>query len=524
VDGGGQVGAAQPGSLRELEGGAGLGIAVTNPLDRPRAVCFPRGMKLRLSIMGCAVFFLGIAALTAAPRPNVLFMVADDLNTRLGCYGDARAISPNIDKLAKRGVRFERAYCQYPLCNPSRSSFLSGLRPDTTRVFENATHFRKAVPDAQTLPQTFQRAGYAVVRAGKLYHYGVPAQIGTDGFDDAPSWQRTINPSGRDKDEEASILNYTPKIGLGAALAWHATAGDGTDHTDGKIASEVITLLEQHAAQPEKPFFIGCGFFRPHVPCVASQKFFDLHPLEKFSLPKEPLEHLAKIPAISPVVTPANYGIPEPDLKQFLRAYYASVSQMDAQVGRVVDALDRLKLADKTIIVFLSDHGWLLGEHGGQWQKRSLFEESARVPLVIALPGNKANGQSSPRPVELVDLHPTLADLAGLPIHPTLEGKSLKPLLTNPQAAWDKPAFTQVTRNAEVSLAINVDPKKKSLMGRSVRTDRWCYIEWDEGRAGRELYDAQADPKQYRNLADEPQHATTVAEIKELLKRVAPTK
>lgn len=481
-------------------------------------------MKLRLPAVGCAVLFLGATTLPAAPKLNVLFLVADDLNTRLGCYGDAQAISPNIDKLAKRGVRFERAYCQYPLCNPSRSSFMSGLRPDTTRVFENVTHFRKAVPDAQTMPQTFQRAGYSVVRAGKLYHYGVPMQIGTDGFDDAPSWQRTINPAGRDKDEEKSILNYTPKIGLGAALAWHATAGDGTDHTDGKIAGEVIKLLEQHAAQPEKPFFIGCGFFRPHVPCVASQKFFDLHPLEKFSLPKEPLEHLAKIPAVSPLVKPPHYGVAEPDLKQFLRAYYASVSQMDAQVGRVVDALDRLKLADKTIIVFFSDHGWLLGEHGGQWQKRSLFEESARVPLVIALPGNKANGQTSRRPVELVDLHPTLADLAGLPIHPKLEGRSLKPLLANPQAPWDKPAFTQVTRNAEVSLTVGVDPKKKSLMGRSVRTDRWCYIEWDEGRAGVELYDAPADPKQYRNLADDPKHAKTVAEMKELLKRAAPAK
>ncbi|MBI5801305.1 MAG: sulfatase [Verrucomicrobia bacterium] len=455
----------------------------------------------------------------AAAKPNVLFLVADDLNTRLGCYGDPLAFSPNIDRLAKRGVRFERAYCQYPLCNPSRSSFMSGLRPDTTRVFENVTHFRKAVPGAQTLPQTFQLGGYSVVRAGKLYHYNVPAGIGTDGFDDAPSWQRAINPSGRDKAEESSLLNYTPKIGLGAALAWHATAGDGTDHTDGMVASEVIKLLEQHAAQPGKPFFIACGFFRPHVPCIASQKFFDLHPLDKFSLPTEPLAHLAKVPRVSPLVNPPNYGVAEPDLRKFLRAYYASVSQMDAQVGRVVDALERLRLAENTIIVFFSDHGWLLGEHGGQWQKRSLFEESARVPLVIVLPGSKSNGQTSRRPVELVDLHPTLAELAGLPVHPTLEGRSLKPLLANPQAAWDKPAFSQVTRNAEVSLTVGVDPKKKSLMGRSVRTDRWCYIEWDQGRAGVELYDAQADPKQYRNLADEPKQAATVAAMKKLLER-----
>jgi len=211
--------------------------------------------------------------------------------------------------------------------------------------------------------------------------------------------------------------------------------------------------------------------------------------------------------------------VAEPDIRQFLRAYYASVSQMDAQVGRVVDALDRLKLADTTLIIFFSDHGWLLGEHGGQWQKRSLFEESARVPLIIARPGNKVNGQTCRRPAELVDLHPTIADLAGLPIHPKLEGKSLKPLLANPQAAWDKPAFTQVTRNAEVSLTVGVDPTKKLLMGRSVRTDRWCYIEWDGGLAGVELYDAQADPKQYHNLAGDPKHAAAVTELKKLLER-----
>jgi len=485
-----------------------------NPSSRRR----PRILLL------CAIAILAVLTVVgfdcvaaSAAKPNVLWIVSDDLNTRLGCYGDPLAHSPNIDALAKRGVKFDRAYCQYPLCNPSRASFMTGLRPDTTRVLENVTHFRKAVPDAQSVGQTFQKAGYSVTRAGKLYHYGVPVQIGTDGFDDAPSWQRTINPKGRDKDEEADITNFTPKIGLGAALAWRETKGNGEDHTDGLIAGEVIKLLEQHAAQPGKPFFIGCGFFRPHVPVLASGNYFALHPPGRVRLPTEPQQHLAGIPTAALLVKPPSYGVPEDQLLVFLRAYYASVSLMDAQVGRVLAALDRLKLRDNTVIVFHSDHGWLLGEHGGQWQKRSLFEESARVPLIIASPGANANGRVCGRTVELIDLHPTVADLCGLPAPPKLEGRSLKPLLADTNAKWDKPAFTQVTRNAETSLTIKVNPAKKTFMGRSVRTERWRYTEWDEGREGTELYDHAADPREWNNLAKDPKHAKTVAEMKKLL-------
>ncbi|MBM3875708.1 MAG: sulfatase [Verrucomicrobia bacterium] len=485
-----------------------------NPLDPFRAPATLAGRAVLLLVL-----MLHVAPRTAAapPKPNVLWIVADDLNTRLGCYGDALAHSPNIDALARRGVKFDRAYCQYPLCNPSRASFMTGLRPDTTRVLENVTHFRKAVPDAQSVGQTFQHAGYRVTRVGKLYHYGVPAQIGTDGFDDAPSWQRTINPKGRDKDEEADLINFTPKIGLGAALAWRETQGNGEDHTDGLIATEVIKLLDQHAAQPDKPFFIGCGFFRPHVPVLASANYFALHAPGKVQLPREPKDHLAGIPPAALLVKPPSYGVPEEQLLVFLRAYYASVSLMDAQVGRVLAALDRLKLRDHTIVVFHSDHGWLLGEHGGQWQKRSLFEESARVPLILAAPGAKATGRACGRTVELVDLHPTVADLCRLPAPAKLEGRSLRPLLYDVNAPWDKPAFTQVTRNAETSLTVTVDPAKKTFMGRSVRTERWRYTEWDEGREGAELYDHAADPREWNNLAKDPKHAKTTEQMKKLL-------
>jgi arylsulfatase A-like enzyme len=287
---------------------------------------------------------------------------------------------------------------------------------------------------------------------------------------------------------------------LGASLCWLETEGDGSDHTDGKIADACIKLLEDHRAEP---FFIGCGFFRPHVPCVASKNFFDEYSLDKILLPKEPKEHFAGIPPIALTAKPANYGIDDEKLKVFTRAYYASMSLMDAQVGRVLAALDRLKLADNTVVVFISDHGWCLGEHG-QWQKMLLFEESAKVPMIIYDPAGKNHGKVCSRTVELVDLYPTLADLCGLPAPAGVDGSSVRPLLDDPQAEWDHAAFTQVSRG-------------KDRMGRSVRTEKWRYNEWQEGKAGVELYDEQADPHEYHNLAKDEAQAATVKSLKKLL-------
>jgi uncharacterized sulfatase len=450
------------------------------------------------------------AAEPAKQKLNVLFIVDDDLNNVLGCYGFPAARTPNVDRLAARGVRFDRAYCQFPLCNPSRSSFLTGLRPDGTRVYENATQFRKNIPDVQTLPQTFQKAGYYVARVGKLFHYGVPNQIGTDGLDDPPSWNGHVtNPRGRDKDEENMVVQYTGRKGqLGAALSFLAADGTDEEQTDGKIATATIRLLEEHK---DGPFFIACGFFRPHVPCVAPKKYFALHPRDAQKVPQEPADHLAAVPPVALAVKPAHYGLDEGKLKDFLQGYHAAKSFMDAQVGRLLDAVDRLGLADNTVVVFFSDHGWLLGEHG-QWQKMSLFEESARVPMVIYAPGAKGNGRASRRTVELVDLYPTLADLCGLPAPAGLDGKSLRPLLDDPQAAWDRPAYTQVTRAGGEG--------RGPIMGRSVRTERWRYTEWDDGRLGSELYDHGADAHEYKNLAADPRHAGVVQEMKRLLAAV----
>jgi arylsulfatase A-like enzyme len=272
--------------------------------------------------------------------------------------------------------------------------------------------------------------------------------------------------------------------------------GTDDEQTDGKVANETIKMLEAHK---DGPFFIGCGFYRPHVPDIATKPYFDLYPLEKVTLPVEPPEHIAAIPPIALTVKPLNYDLEPEKLRIFKRAYHAATSFVDAQFGRVMEAVQRLGLEDNTVIVVWSDHGWCLGEHG-QWQKMLLFEESAHVVLMIKAPRAEGNGTTCPRTVELLDLYPTLADLCGLTPPARLEGKSLRPLLRDPNASWDLPAFTQVTR-------------KGGVMGRSIRTEQWRYTEWDSGKKGKELYDQNADPHEYHNLAKDPQYAKTVAEL-----------
>ena len=462
-----------------------------------------------------AIVILGTVAATAQADPpgkmNVLFIVSDDLtNNALGCYGGPRA-TPNIDALAGRGVRFDRAYCQFPLCNPSRSSFLTGLRPDTERVYDNGTRFRAALPDAQSLPQTFREAGYTVARVGKLFHYNVPAQIGTDGLDDPLSWERALNPRGRDKDEEDLIFTLSPHAKgagrFGATLSWLAAEGADEEQTDGKIAAAVSRLLRENA---DHPFFLACGFFRPHSPYVAPKHYFDLHPVDKISLPTvSPGHHEAPPPAFAS-------GKREQDQmtddlrRQAIQAYRASASFMDAQVGIVLRTLHELKLDDKTIVVFLSDHGYHLGEHG-LWQKMSLFENSTRVPLIIVDP-RATRGRACSRTVELVDLHATLADLCGLKA-PKTDGTSLKPLLDDPARSWDLPAYTQVSRGP-----VGPNAKKGSgFMGRSIRTEKYRYTEWDDGKKGTQLYDYETDPDERANLVDEPRYAPVVKQLSALL-------
>ncbi len=487
-------------------------------------------MKLLLNCWGmlvCAAAF-GASLFAAEPaRMNVLHIVSDDLTARLGCYGDKLVQSPNIDKLAARGVRFDRAYCQFPLCNPSRASFMTGLRPDTTQVLENSTYFRNVLPDAVSIPQSFRKAGYFAARVGKLYHYGVPTQIGTDGLDDPPSWQQVVNPKGHDKDVEDRIFTLKKNAQgvpqFGGTLSWLADEGEDTAQTDGIGATEAIQLLEAHR---NEPFYLAVGFFRPHTPYVSPKKYFDLYPLASLTLATSPDNLRDLFPKLAlATIKPEEEAMTDDQRRQALQAYFAATTFMDAQVGRVLDALERLKLADKTVVVFHSDHGYHLGEKR-LWQKMSIFEESARVPLVISVPGNSANGQACKRTVELVDLHRTLTDLCGIAADSKTEGASLKPLVQNPQAAWSRPAYSQVTRGAVVATGAGAKAKqtkpRSPSMGRSVRTERWRYTEWDEGVEGAELYDHDADPREMKNLATDSAHAQTVAELKQLLMNPRP--
>ncbi|MBM3837069.1 MAG: sulfatase [Verrucomicrobia bacterium] len=463
------------------------------------------------ALLGINVIGALSPAAAAAPRqPNVLFIAVDDMNNDLGCYGHLMVKSPNIDRLARMGVKFDRAYCQFPLCSPSRSSLMTGLRPSQTRVFNLQYHFRTGLPDVVTLSQLFKNNGYFAARVGKIYHYGNPGQIGTSGLDDPPSWSQVINPAGRDKTViETNILNYTPKRGLGSAMCYLPDAeGRDEDHTDGKVALETIKLLEAHR---DKPFFIATGFYKPHTPYVAPKKYFDLYPLDSIKLPAIPADEQARAPkpALASNAPWPYFGVTEDQARECKRAYYATISFVDAQIGKVLEAMDRLQLWDNTIVVFWSDHGYHLGEHG-LWMKQSLFEESARVPLIIVAPGTKARGKTSPRVVEFVDLYPTLADLAELTPPANLAGASLRPLLNNPIRRWNRPAFTQVQRG--------------QFPGYSVRTERWRYIEWDDGAKGTQLYDHRTDPRELNNLAANPKYAKTVAEMKALIKRNWPVR
>lgn len=468
-----------------------------------------RSSHPRTLAVGAALLLFAGTALAGQPpqqRTNVLLIMADDLNNDLGTYGHPMVKTPNLDRLAARGVRFDRAYTQFPLCSPSRVSLLTGLRPDTTRVHDLVTNFRTHLPDVVTLPQLFRRNGYAVTRVGKIYHYGNPGQIGTSGLDDPASWDAVVNPRGIDKDEEPKLTNYTPARGLGSALAYYASPAPDEAHTDGKVAAETIALMEQHR---DKPFFIGAGFYRPHCPFIAPQKYFDMYPLDRIAAPPFQPAEMAQFPPPALFTTPPHWGLTEQQQRETIRAYYASISFLDANVGRLLDALDRLSLTDRTIVVFISDHGYHLGEQG-QWMKQTLFERSVRAPLIVAGPGVPARGRSSTRIVEFLDLYPTLADLAGLTPPAGLHGRSLRPLLKDPQAAWDRPAISQVRRG----------PAANPIMGYTVRTEKWRYTEWDEGRRGTELYDEENDPHERRNLAAESQHAKTVAELQRLLETV----
>ena len=423
--------------------------------------------------MPMVAFLWIILTNVACAKPNVLLIAVDDLNTDLGCYGHPLVHSPNVDRLAKRGVRFEKAYCQYPVCNPSRSSFMTGLYPEQTGVLSNAGNFRGKHPKLVALSQHFMKHGYFAARVGKIYHYGVPLQIGTDGEDDKVSWNEVVNPIGVDRTELDEVITIR-KGAYGGTLSWRILEGKDENHTDGKGALAAINLMEKnHPDKTGKPFFLAAGFYRPHTPYVAPTHHAKHYPLSKINPVLEKPDDRDDLPLTALHDRSNQRELTVEQKREIIQAYYASTTLMDACLDRVLNALDRLKLTENSIVVFISDHGYHLG-HKGLWQKSDLFEGSNRVPMIISVPGTKNADQSTSSLAELVDLYPTLSDLCDLPKPTHLKGQSLVKVLDEPEATVREAAFT-------VTILRKRMPGQKGrehLLGHTIRTKRYRYTEW----------------------------------------------
>ena len=452
----------------------------------------------------------GTASASSAPsdpwreKPNVLLIISDDLRDTVGCYGHPLAKTPNIDRLAARGVRFDRAFAQYPVCNPSRTSLLTGLRCEQTGVVGNTTFFRDALPDIVTLPQLLRQGGWTTHSFGKIYH---TANTGegqrTDWLDAGKSWDKAEASAPTAESREGDVRNLT-----GGKLPWcEVGAMDGPEENqpDAQTAAAAIRSLEELSASG-KPWMVAAGFHRPHDPFHSPRKYFDLYPKDSLTLYRDPEDMTAAPPLAIASPWKKNFDeFSDDDRRSFMQAYLAGVSFMDAQVGRLLDALARLKLADNTIIIFLGDHGYHLGERGW-WNKSTLFDRACRAPLLIAAPGIRG-GQVCRSPVEFVDIYPTVAELCGQKPPHALAGKSLRPVLEDATREHKEAAFTLVTRG----------PKN---FGQSVRTARWRYTRWSDGTM--ELYDHDADPQETHDVSTAPENTATIAELKTRLATLPP--
>ena len=457
----------------------------------------------------------GVLPTAAAPKFNVLFIAADDLRMNLGCFGDPVAQTPNLDRLARRGMLFERAYCQQALCNPSRSSLLTGLRPDTLRVWNLTTHFRETTPAVVTLPQYFQQNGYFTQNIGKIYHnwrtkiegdpasWSVPAVLHfathasdvavVDGGQLPPNTARTRGAEARDVPDEA--------------------------YFDGRVAATAVKAL-RILRECREPFFLGVGFWKPHAPFNPPKRYWDLYRRDEIP----PLRNSTP-PRQAPALALPESGEGGRDrspaaVRELRHGYYAATSYLDAQVGKVIDELDRLGLGENTVIVFWSDNGYHLGEHA-HWGKTTNFELDAHVPLIIAMPRMKTAGTRTASLVEFVDLYPTLVELCGLPEKSGLEGVSLRPILDDPRTTVKTAAFSQHPRPAYVEVP-------GAAMGYSLRRDRFRYTEWRDWGSGNvlatELYDHQSDPDEMANIVGEAHAAETVRTLGRQLRERFPPK
>jgi iduronate 2-sulfatase len=450
-------------------------------------------------------------------RRNVLFIVIDDLRSTTGCLGDKNAVTPNMDKLASEGTIFLNAYCQQAVCNPSRASVITGMRPDTLKVWDLKTHFRKHHPNIVTLPQLFRRHGYYTQSFGKVLHgQGVPST-------DPPSWSAEPVWDHLSKRDQYVLPQNRPGDDSGKQAAAECADVPDEAYIDGKVAAEAVKKLEELAGNSQE-FFLAVGFRKPHLPCSAPKKYWDMYERKTFENNDWPalnkpedgpdialhnwkeLRGYTDIPNIGPV--------PPEKAAEVRHGYYAATSYTDAQIGKLIDTLDRCGLRDNTIICLWSDHGFHLGEHT-IWCKTSNYEFDARVPLILSTP-HKNKGQICKKLVELVDMYPTLVELAGLSLPGGLEGTSMVLLLDDPNRDWKTAVFTQFPRPAYYK-------KKYDVMGCAIRTERFHYIEWIDVKKKQaiavELYDHKIDPYELTNLAQKEQHQPIVKELSQCLKK-----
>jgi len=470
---------------------------------------FPYSMVVLLICVASTARAEPLSKTKPPAKHNVLFIISDDLtSTALGCYGNAVCKTPNIDRLAERGMRFTHAYCQGAYCGPSRASFMSGYYPHATGL-QGYMSPRTVIGERPTWSEHFKNAGYYAARVGKIFHMGVPGDIekGADGADDQDSWTDRFNiqgpewkAPGRGETLEGNPDGQKPVVG-GNTFVTVAAEGDDLVHADGRAAVKAIELLTNCKKQAT-PFFLAVGFVRPHVPFVSPASYHEPYPWEKIELPEKVPGDWDDIPKAGiNYKTSVNMQMNVTQQKKAIAGYYAAVSYMDTQVGKVLTALEQTGLADKTIVIFTSDHGFHLGEHDF-WAKVSLHEESAKVPLIISVPGKKPGVSSSF--VELLDLYPTTAKLCGLDVPARLQGCDLSPLLEDP---------TQKVRETAFSVS------QSGGNGLLLRDERWAYIQYGEDAArGIELFDMQQDPRQYTNLANDPKYASVVESFKEKMR------
>ncbi len=451
---------------------------------------------------------------SSATRPNVFFIAVDDLRPQLGCYGHTQMVTPNLDALANRGILLTRAYCQQAVCSPSRTSLLTGLRPDSTHVYDLKTHFRDTIPQVVTLPQQFKVNGYYTRSLGKIFHIGLddPAS-----WSDPSWWLRTTgfyaNPETKAQldmvREREKAEGRDPEKKRGPS--WESFDAPGEDYPDGQTATRAIESLNE---LKDCPFFLALGFSKPHLPFVAPKKYFDLYPADRIQVADNPfapkgcppvaLTNSGELRSYSDI--PPQGALTDTKSLELIHAYYAYTSFVDAQIGRVLDEVERLGLRKNTVVVVWGDHGWHLGDHG-LWCKHTNFEAATLSPLIISSVNQSTPGVKCPALVEFVDIYPSLCELCAIPVPENLEGLSLVPLLKDPMRPWKSAAFSQY-------------PRSKGSMGYSMRTGRYRYTEWlDQERKpiARELYDHGSDPGENVNLADDGSVQPLLSELSSLL-------